>query len=209
MRPPAFGTCDRRCCPRLRSKRSAKILMRASCGFAAAPSRPNSGRSPAFAPDLLVIAPFQHSFFDEICLSKLPRRLRVAGFRSADAFWGTLANTAPQELAQRFAMCVEVAAEIPGAGKESIAGLGDPGISSSEKAPPDRSTTGSNRRGALCSSATRHRRRRILGRLRRFASRFGNQGLGRSELDCGSWPDRVGNPGSFDISGQRGGGAFD
>jgi ADP-heptose:LPS heptosyltransferase len=67
----------------------------------------------AFAPDLLVIALFQHSFFDEICLSKIPRRLQVAGLRSADAFWGTLANTAPQELAQRFAMWVEVTAGIP------------------------------------------------------------------------------------------------
>ncbi|HEY5769140.1 MAG TPA: glycosyltransferase family 9 protein [Terrimicrobium sp.] len=67
----------------------------------------------AFAPDLLVIAPFQHSFFDEICLSKIPKRLRVAGFRSADAFWGTQANTAPQELAERFDMWVEVSAGIP------------------------------------------------------------------------------------------------
>ena len=67
----------------------------------------------AFAPDLLVIALFQHSFFDEICLSKIPKRLRVAGFRSADAFWGTQANTAPQELAERFDMCVEVSTGIP------------------------------------------------------------------------------------------------
>jgi ADP-heptose:LPS heptosyltransferase len=66
-----------------------------------------------FAPDLVVIALFQHSFFDEICLSKLPKRLRVAGFRSADAFWGTLANTAPQELAERFDMWVEVRTNIP------------------------------------------------------------------------------------------------
>ena len=67
----------------------------------------------AFAPDLLVIALFQHSFFDEICLSKIPKRLRVAGFRSADAFWGTQANTAPQELAERFDMWVEVSTGIP------------------------------------------------------------------------------------------------
>ena len=67
----------------------------------------------AFAPDLLVIALFQHSFFDEICLSKLPKRLRVAGFRSADAFWGTQANTDPQELAERFDMWVEVRTNIP------------------------------------------------------------------------------------------------
>jgi ADP-heptose:LPS heptosyltransferase len=46
-------------------------------------------------------------------LSRLPKRLRVAGFRSADAFWGTQANTAPQELAQRLAMWVEVRAGIP------------------------------------------------------------------------------------------------
>jgi ADP-heptose:LPS heptosyltransferase len=67
----------------------------------------------AFAPDLFVIALFQHSFFDEICLSRIPKRLRVAGFRSDDAFWGTQANTAPQELAGRFDMCVEVSAGIP------------------------------------------------------------------------------------------------
>jgi ADP-heptose:LPS heptosyltransferase len=72
-----------------------------------------SKRIGAFAPDLFVIALFQHSFFDEISLSRLPKRIRVAGFRSADAFWGTLANTAPQELAQRLAMWVEVRAGIP------------------------------------------------------------------------------------------------
>ena len=81
--------------------------------FRRSPFAPELREIVRFAPDLLVIAPFQHSFFDEICLSKLPRRLRVAGFRSADAFWGTLANTAPQELAQRFAMSVEVGAGIP------------------------------------------------------------------------------------------------
>ena len=81
--------------------------------FRRSPFAPELRKVASFAPDLLVIAPFQHSFFDEICLSKLPRRLRVAGFRSADAFWGTLANTAPQELAQRFAMSVEVGAGIP------------------------------------------------------------------------------------------------
>jgi ADP-heptose:LPS heptosyltransferase len=67
----------------------------------------------AFSPDLLVIALFQHSFFDEICLSRLPPHLRVAGFRSADAFWGTLANTAPQELAGRLNMWVETGASMP------------------------------------------------------------------------------------------------
>ena len=66
-----------------------------------------------FAPDLFVIALFQHSFFDEICLSKLPKRLRVAGFRSADAFWSTQANIAPQELANRFDTWVEVKTDIP------------------------------------------------------------------------------------------------
>ncbi len=66
-----------------------------------------------FAPDLFVLALFQHSFFDEICLSKLPKRLRVAGFRSADAFWSTQANIAPQELANRFDTWVEVETDIP------------------------------------------------------------------------------------------------
>ncbi len=67
----------------------------------------------SFSPDLLVIALFQHSFFDEICLSQLPKRLRVAGFRSADVFWSTQANTMPQLLAERFDICAEVKTSLP------------------------------------------------------------------------------------------------
>ncbi len=93
----------------------------------------------AFTPDLLVIALFQHSFFDEICLSKLPRRLRVAGFRSADAFWGTLANTAPQELAQRLNMWVEVGTNMPEPEKNRLlasAILGSPVPKKPVRIPP-------------------------------------------------------------------------
>jgi ADP-heptose:LPS heptosyltransferase len=67
----------------------------------------------AFAPDLFVVALFQHSFFDEICLSKLPRRVKVAGFRCIDAFWSTQANTRPQEMAERFSIRVEVGTNLP------------------------------------------------------------------------------------------------
>jgi len=67
----------------------------------------------AFAPDLLVIALFQQSFFDEICLSKLSKRLRVAGFRCTDAFWSTEANTLPQEIAEGFAIRAEVKTGLP------------------------------------------------------------------------------------------------
>src|SRR5882724_10826916 len=67
----------------------------------------------AFAPDLYVAALFQHSFFDEILLAKRPRSIRVAGFRSKDAFWGTAANTSPQQIAGCLDVTVEVRAEIP------------------------------------------------------------------------------------------------
>jgi ADP-heptose:LPS heptosyltransferase len=67
----------------------------------------------AFSPHLLVIALFQHSFLDEIFLYKIPKRLKVAGFRSADAFWSTEANTAPQEMAKRFDIWVEAKTGIP------------------------------------------------------------------------------------------------
>jgi ADP-heptose:LPS heptosyltransferase len=66
-----------------------------------------------FAPDLLVIALFQQSFFDEICLSKLSKHLRVAGFRSRDSFWSTAANTRPQEISKRFALWAEVPTDLP------------------------------------------------------------------------------------------------
>ena len=67
----------------------------------------------AFGPDLLVIALFQQSFFDEICLSRLLRRVKTAGFRCTDAFWSTQANTRPQEIAEGFAIRVEVKTDLP------------------------------------------------------------------------------------------------
>jgi ADP-heptose:LPS heptosyltransferase len=63
--------------------------------------------------DLHVVALFQHSFFDEVCLSKLPKRLRVAGFRCADPFWSTEANIPPQQLSERFNIRAEVRTEAP------------------------------------------------------------------------------------------------
>jgi ADP-heptose:LPS heptosyltransferase len=74
----------------------------------------------AFAPDLFVVALFQHSFFDEICLSKLPKRLKVAGFRSTDAFWGTQANTRPQEIAERFAIRARARTNLPESEKNRL-----------------------------------------------------------------------------------------
>jgi hypothetical protein len=47
----------------------------------------------AFSPDLFVVALFQQSFFDDVCLANSPQRLRVAGFQSSDGFWPTQANT--------------------------------------------------------------------------------------------------------------------
>ena len=66
-----------------------------------------------FRPELHVVAPFQHSFFDEVCLSKLPKRLRVAGFRCADPFWSTEANISPQELSKRFDIWAETRTGTP------------------------------------------------------------------------------------------------
>ena len=103
------------------------------------PFVPELRKIATFAPDLLVIALFQHSFFDEICLSKLPRRLRVAGFRCADAFWSTQANTAPQEIAERFAICVEVRTEFPSWKRIDCWPAAILGSRSSEKAREDRS----------------------------------------------------------------------
>jgi ADP-heptose:LPS heptosyltransferase len=77
------------------------------------PFRTDLKKIEAFAPDLLVIALFQQSFFDEICLSKLSKHLRVAGFRSRDSFWSTAANTPPQEIARRFEVWAEVSTDLP------------------------------------------------------------------------------------------------
>jgi ADP-heptose:LPS heptosyltransferase len=67
----------------------------------------------AFGPELFVIALFQHSFFDEICISKLPKGLKVAGFRCPDNFWSTQANTPPQQIAERLAISVEAKTCLP------------------------------------------------------------------------------------------------
>ena len=112
MRPPALELAAA-VLPAARIEKISEDPYARLVRFRRNPFDRRGGKIGTFAPDLFVIAPFQHSFFDEICLSKLPKRLRVIGFRSADAFWGTLANTAPQELANRFAMWVEVKADIP------------------------------------------------------------------------------------------------
>ena len=124
----------------------------------------------AFAPDLLVIALFQHSFFDEICLSKIPKRLRVAGFRSADAFWGTQANTAPQELAERFDMWVEVSTDIPELEKNRLLASAILG-SLSQESRRESLRHRSNQRCPIDSSGAQNQRRRILGRVCRFPAR--------------------------------------
>ncbi len=72
------------------------------------PFRSELAKISVFAPDLFVVALFQHSFFDEICLAKLPSDLKVAGFRCTDGFWSTQANTPPQEIAERFSIRAEV-----------------------------------------------------------------------------------------------------
>ena len=84
------------------------------------PFRSELRKISAFAPDLLVIALFQHSFFDEICLAKLPRNLKLAGFRCMDGFWGTQANTPPQDIAERFAIRAEVKTSWPEAEKNRL-----------------------------------------------------------------------------------------
>ena len=73
-----------------------------------------------FEPDLFVVALFQHSFFDEICLSRLPKRLKIAGFRCTDAFWSTQANTRPQEIAEIFTICAEVSTDLPESEKNRL-----------------------------------------------------------------------------------------
>ena len=135
-----------------------------------------------FAPDLLVIALFQHSFFDEICLSKIPKRLRVVGFRSTDAFWGTQANTAPQELAERFDTWVEVSAGIPELEKNRLlasAILGSPVPRKPARISPPQD---SNRRCPIDSSGARNQRRRILGRVCRFPSRSWRSRIGAKRI---------------------------
>ncbi|HEY5706501.1 MAG TPA: glycosyltransferase family 9 protein [Terrimicrobiaceae bacterium] len=107
MRPPAFELAVA-VLPRARIEKIREDPYARLVRFRRNPFAFELRKIAAFAPDLFVVALFQHSSFDEICLSKLPKRLRVAGFRSADSFWGTLANTAPQELAERFDMWVEV-----------------------------------------------------------------------------------------------------
>ena len=90
----------------------------------------------AFSPHLLVIALFQHSFFDEIFLGRIPKRLKVAGFRSADAFWSTEANTPPQEMAKRFNISVEAKTGMPELDKNRLlasAILGSPAPSTPVK----------------------------------------------------------------------------
>jgi ADP-heptose:LPS heptosyltransferase len=74
----------------------------------------------AFSPDLFVVALFQHSFFDEVCLANSLKRLRVAGFQSPDRFWPTQANTPARGLARRFDVRVEARAGMPEAEKNQL-----------------------------------------------------------------------------------------
>jgi ADP-heptose:LPS heptosyltransferase len=88
--------------------------------FRRSPFRSELRKISVFAPDLFVIALFQHSFFDEICVARLPRSLKVAGFRCMDGFWGTQANTPPQEIAERLAIRAEVKTPWPEAEKNRL-----------------------------------------------------------------------------------------
>jgi ADP-heptose:LPS heptosyltransferase len=112
MRPPAFELATA-LLPNVRVEMLGEDPYTRLARFRRNPFRSELKKISVFAPDLFVIALFQHSFFDEICVSKLPRNLKVAGFRCMDGFWGTQANTAPQEIADRFAIWAEVKTSSP------------------------------------------------------------------------------------------------
>ena len=112
MRPPAFELATA-LLPSVRVERIGEDPYARLVRFRRNPFRSELRKISAFAPDLVVIALFQHSFFDEICVAKLPRNLKVAGFRCKDGFWGTQANAPPQEIAERFAIRAEVKTSWP------------------------------------------------------------------------------------------------
>ena len=112
MRPPAFELATA-LLPGVHVERIGEDPYARLVRFRRNPFRSELRKISAFAPDLVVIALFQNSFFDEICVAKLPRNLKVAGFRCKDGFWGTQANAPPQEIAERFAIRAEVKTSWP------------------------------------------------------------------------------------------------
>jgi ADP-heptose:LPS heptosyltransferase len=119
MRPPAFELATA-LLPSVRIERIGDDPYARLVRFRRNPFRSELRKISAFAPDLFVIALFQHSFFDEICVAKLPGNLKLAGFRCVDGLWGTQANTPPQEIAARFAIRVEVETSWPEAEKNRL-----------------------------------------------------------------------------------------
>ena len=119
MRPPAFDLATA-VLPGIRVEMICDDPYARLVRFRRDPFRSELRKISVFGPDLLVIALFQHSFFDEICVTKLPRNLKVAGFRCMDGFWSTQANTAPQEIAKRFAIWAEVKTSWPEAEKNRL-----------------------------------------------------------------------------------------
>jgi ADP-heptose:LPS heptosyltransferase len=112
MRPPAFELATA-LLPGARVEMISDDPYARLVRFHRNPFRSELKKISAFGPELFVIALFQHSFFDEICISKLPKSLKVAGFRCPDNFWSTQANRQPQEIAERLAISVEAKTGLP------------------------------------------------------------------------------------------------
>jgi ADP-heptose:LPS heptosyltransferase len=112
MRPPAFDLAAA-VLPGARIERIGEDPYARLVRFRRSPFAAELKKISAFGPDLFVIALFQQSFFDEICLSKLSKRLKVAGFRCMDAFWSTEANTRPQDISEGFAIRAETKTDLP------------------------------------------------------------------------------------------------
>ncbi len=119
MRPPAFELA-RAVLPTARVERISEDPYARLVRFRRNPFTAEVKKISAFGPELFVVALFQQSFFDEITLSKLPRRLKVAGFRCTDAFWSTQSNTRPQEIADGFAIRVEATTNLPESEKNRL-----------------------------------------------------------------------------------------
>jgi ADP-heptose:LPS heptosyltransferase len=112
MRPPALELA-RALLPTARVESVKEDPSARLVRFRRNPFRAELGKIAEFAPDLLVIAMFQQSFFDEVCLSKLPRSLKVAGFRCSDSFWSTQSNTPPEAIAEGFSISADVKTDFP------------------------------------------------------------------------------------------------
>ena len=119
MRPPAFELATA-VLPGVRVEMIGEDPYARLARFRRSPFRSELRKISVFAPDLFVIALFQHSFFDEICFAKLPRKLKFAGFRCMEGFWGTQANTAPQEIAEHLTIRADVKTSWPEAKKNCL-----------------------------------------------------------------------------------------